>query len=69
MSDAERIDAIVAGCREVQARIEACGKKCDDFALERIGMRLEWAIYRGVDLKSAIEQVAARYVPSESKAI
>ena len=68
MSDAERIDAIVAACREVQARIEACGRKCDEFMLERIGMRFEWAIFRGTNINDAIEQVAARYVPVNRQA-
>ena len=68
MSDAERIDLIVGACREVQARIEARGNTCDDFTLERIGMRFEWAIFAGVDINTAIEQIAAKYVPSDQQA-
>ena len=68
MSDADRIDLIVTACREVQARMEARGIKCDDFALERIGMRFEWAIFRGMDINTAIEQIAAKYVPIKQQA-
>jgi hypothetical protein len=66
--DANRIDLIVRACREIEARLKAHRVKCDDFALEVIGMKCDWCFYSGLDFETVVDRVSAQYVPASRRA-
>jgi len=68
MPEAERVRLIIEGCHEIQVKMKAHGRKCDEFAQEAIAWRLDWCTYGGIDIDTAIEHVAARYVPANRQA-
>lgn len=60
--NADRVRLIAEARSHVERLLNAHGIDCDAFTHESIAMKLDWCFYRGMDARTAINQVAAQYV-------